>query len=206
MAMRRRSRLRRWGMIAVAVGLAAWLGGFVSFARTVQSLAPTKPPRTDGIVVLTGDRDRLVAGLDLLAGGRAERLLITGVNPATRLADLAAALPADRRLLNERVDLGRKATNTAGNAAEAAEWAARHDYRSLTVVTAGYHMPRSLAEFRRRLPETRLVPFPVFPDGIKMADWWRWPGTSRILLVEYHKYLASRLRHVLVAADEGLSS
>lgn len=193
----RRSAVKRLGLGAVLVVLILWLGGFVAFAHTLQTLAPRTPPRTDGIVVLTGDRARLVAGMKLLARGHAERLLITGVHPSTRPVDLAEALPVDEALFESRVDLGRRATNTAGNAAEAAEWAARHGYTSLTVVTAGYHMPRSLAEFRNRMPDIRLAPYPVFPAGIKMVDWWRWPGTSRILFIEYHKYLASRIRQAL---------
>ena len=58
---------------------------------------------------------------------------------------------------------------------------------SLIVVTAGYHMPRALAELSRSLPGVRLVPVPVQPtawrDGIGMAGF-------RLLAIEYSKYLA----------------
>ena len=42
---------------------------------------PPPDPRADGIVVLTGDTARIDGALALLAEGRAERLLISGVNP-----------------------------------------------------------------------------------------------------------------------------
>jgi len=191
---------RRGPRLAFAVLLLLlllWAGGFVVFAQYLKGLAPRLPHPTDGIVVLTGDRARLVAGLALLGEGQGKRLLITGVNPTTRLEDLTAALPADTTLMKERVDLGRRAANTVGNADEAAEWAAEHGYRSLTIVTAGYHMPRSLVEFRSRMPEMEFVPYPVFPSRIRLNDWWRWPGTTRVLFIEYHKYLASRVLTIL---------
>ena len=188
---------RRWVkrllILLAAAFVSLWLGGFVAFAEYLKGLTPANPPSSDGIVVLTGDRQRLVAGLELLSRQPDARLLITGVNPATRLADLSAGLGIDFSQLDERIDLGRDAADTVGNAEEAAIWALSHDYRSLTIVTAGYHMPRSLMVFRRRMPGIRLIPYPVFPDSIRLHDWWRWPGTTRLLFIEYHKYLASRL-------------
>jgi len=184
-------------LMLVGAAVALWLGGFFAFAAYLQSLGHAEPAETDGIVVLTGDRQRLVAGLELLQRHPSSRLLITGVNPHTGIQDLANALEIDVSALSDRVDLGRDAADTVGNADEAALWAVAHDYRSLTIVTAGYHMPRSLVEFRRRMPGVALVPYPVFPKGIHLQDWWRWPGTTRVLFVEYHKYLASRVLNAL---------
>lgn len=184
-----------WLLAAALVSL--WLGGFFAFAEYLQGLTPAKPPESDGIVVLTGDRQRLVAGLDLLRHQPKARLLITGVNPVTGLDDLSAGLGTDFSRLEDRIDLGHKAADTVGNADEAALWALAHGYHSLTIVTAGYHMPRSLVEFRRRMPNVKLTPYPVFPDSIRLKDWWRWPGTTKLLFVEYHKYLASRLLNFL---------
>ena len=38
---------------------------------------------------------------------------------------------------------------------------------SLIVVTAGYHMPRALAELRRALPDVTLYPVPVQPPAMR---------------------------------------
>ena len=63
------------------------------------------------------------------------------------------------------VTLGRFATSTRGNGMEIADWAREHGIHSLRVVTAGYHMPRSLLELRRNLPDVLLVPHPVQAQG-----------------------------------------
>jgi uncharacterized SAM-binding protein YcdF (DUF218 family) len=193
----RRLKARQLSLTLLAVVVALWLGGFFAFAEYLQRLGPADPPESDGIVVLTGDKQRLVAGVKLLLQHPSSRLLITGVNPHTRIEDLAEALEVDVASVTDHIDLGRNAADTMGNAEEAAVWATAHDYRSLTIVTAGYHMPRSLVEFRRRMPMVELVPYPVFPKAIRLKDWWRWPGTTRLLFVEYHKYLASRVLNAL---------
>ena len=71
----------------------------------------------------------------------------------------------------------------------------QHGYRSLRLVTGGYHMPRSLLEFSEALPEAEVVPHPVFPDRVKQASWWTRPGTAALIIGEYNKYLLTRLDH-----------
>ena len=67
----------------------------------------------------------------------------------------------------------------------------REKFTSLRLVTASYHMPRSLLLFRRTMPEVRIAPHPVFPGHVHLDDWWRWPGTARLLASEFNKYVAS---------------
>ena len=67
----------------------------------------------------------------------------------------------------------------------------RESFASLRLVTAGYHMPRSLLEFRRALPGVRIVPHPVFPERVRQADWWAFPGTAWLIVGEYVKYLGA---------------
>ena len=72
-------------------------------------------------------------------------------------------------------DLGFSAANTHGNAAEAAAWTQAHGYHRLVIVTASYHMPRSLAEFSAEMPGVELEPWPVEPDGVDLKAWWHDP-------------------------------
>ena len=73
-------------------------------------------------------------------------------------------------------------------------WMRREGFGSLVLVTATYHMPRSLNEFHRALPEARIVAYPVFPENFKRDEWWRWPGSAALVVIEYHKYMLARLR------------
>ena len=75
--------------------------------------------------------------------------------------------------------------NFATNFAFFRDGAGRHT----RLVTANYHMPRSLQEFRAVMPNLTIVPHPVFPAHIRLNDWWRWPGTAILLAGEYNKLL-----------------
>jgi uncharacterized SAM-binding protein YcdF (DUF218 family) len=151
---------------------------------------------TDAIVVLTGGSERLRVGLDLLRQGKAPLLFVSGVHPDTTLDALLADEPLPEAL-KERVILGYVAVDTVGNAVETAVWMRERHLSSLRLVTAAYHMPRSLLEFRAALPWTRVVAHPVFPPNVKQQKWWSYPGTAELFANEYTKYLVARLRLLL---------
>lgn len=171
--------------------LLALAGGFVWFAASLPTAAERPDETTDAIVVLTGGGERVAEGLRLLAAGRAEMLLVSGVNPAVTVTELLALTPDVPAELADRVVLGYVAGDTAGNAAETAAWMAEHGFRSLRLVTAAYHMPRSLLEFQRALPEASIVPHAVFPPGVRQDAWWQDGDSFSLLLGEYVKYLAA---------------
>lgn len=186
---------RPWGWFGFAFRVAAAVFVLVAlgFPVFVWSLARTSadPGSADAIVALTGGEGRLVAGLQLLDQDKAGRLLISGVDSGTSREELFAAVGRLSRRAACCVDLGRSAEDTIGNAGETAVWVRRHNYRSLIVVTASYHMPRSLMELRAMLPEIRLVAYPVFPDRVRLDEWWREPETTGLLAGEYLKFLAA---------------
>lgn len=181
----RRTGILGWCALALLLGWAGGLGWFIWAAdRTLPA-----PPRADGIVALTGGADRVEVALRLLATGRAGRLLVSGIGPGPDLVSLARRAGVEAAPLAPRVELGRRATSTRGNAAETAAWVRTQDIHSLIVVTAWYHMPRALTEIGRAVPGVVLYPAPVDPEGSHQ------PGLAmaRLLAEEYTKYLASRL-------------
>ena len=192
------SRPMRTALAALAaaglVAVSAYVGGFLVFADQVANARPPKSPHADGIVALTGGPQRIEDAAALLNRGSAERLLISGVHESTTAGALAGRDPQLARLLNCCVDLGREALDTYGNALETRKWAKALGYDSLIVVTSAYHMPRSLAELGRALPEVELVAYPVNPDGRNYSEWLDDPHLLRLLLIEYTKYVLARLR------------
>ncbi len=183
-------------MIAVLVViLAGWLGGLFVFAAEIPRTAQASTEKTDVIVVLTGGSLRLEQGLALLEQGFAQKLFVSGVHRGVDVQQLLKLSRQSPRALDCCIVLGYSADHTAGNASETAEWMREQGYRSLRLVTASYHMPRSLAEFHRAMPVETIVPHPVFPATVKLDDWWRWPGTADLIAGEYNKYLVAMLRH-----------
>jgi uncharacterized SAM-binding protein YcdF (DUF218 family) len=179
--------------LAVALGSCCavallWSIGFVWFLRIALADRPP-PPRADGIVALTGGAGRVEMALRLLADGRADHLLISGVGGAADFGALARLAGADPRL-GDQVTLGRAAASTRGNAAETADWVKGHNVQSLIVVTSGYHMPRALAELGHALPGVSLYPVAVVPPASRDPGE---PGMLRLLAGEYTKWLAAEL-------------
>jgi len=191
---RRRAVWPRVALIAALMAVVLIAAGFVMFVRNLaMAEAPLSAP-ADGIVVLTGAPARIEGAMDLLADKKARRLLITGVNADISTTSLRARHSRYGALFDCCVDLDRKALDTAGNAREAAAWAARHKFTSVVLVTSSYHMPRSHLEFRAASPRTHVVPFPVIAQRVHIERWWAYPGTFRLLCSEYFKYLAALAR------------
>ncbi|MBE7218376.1 MAG: YdcF family protein [Caulobacteraceae bacterium] len=193
------------GLALILLVVLAWGAGLLAFAHRVQRLTPAPPPpRSDAIVALTGASNvRLAAAAQLLDRGLGRRLLISGVNPAARRSDVRDVTRDFGRAWDCCVDLGRAAEDTRGNAAETADWARRHGYRSLIVVTADFHMPRALLELRASMPDVALRPYPVETGTLQARRWWRDSVDARRMTVEYCKYLVVWARSLVLGLGDG---
>lgn len=200
----RGKRRRVWPvalLVALALLIGFYVGSFIRFADAVARLsaidAPEAAPQADAIVVLTGGSERVKIALDLLAEGRAERLLISGVHPDTTPRQIVSLTESDMALFDCCVDLDRNANNTLENASETAKWAHDGGYTSLLVVTSAYHMPRALLELRSAADDVDLIPVAVQANGMEFRRWYLDPQVSLLLLREQLKYMLSWLRIVM---------
>ena len=181
----------------------------VGFHRWLASLATPPEPfdRADAIVTLAGGPVRLERGLDLLAAGKADVLLLSGVGPTVSLKqifperDLSALRPGQVILLESR------STSTYENAIEA--WAVlsartwkgsgesdSRPLREVVLLTANYHMLRARYVFRRVFPpEVTLRLYPVQVENVEPGLWWRDSHARRVVLTEYLKYVWYRMRY-----------
>ncbi|MFD0388845.1 1-acyl-sn-glycerol-3-phosphate acyltransferase [Tistrella bauzanensis] len=125
-------------------------------------------------------------------------LFISGVDQRVDLPDLLRASGRDIGAYGDRVVLGFSAGDTVGNARETYAWAQARGVRSIRLVTAAYHLPRALIEFRRAMPGVAILPHPIIPEHVKQDRWWRWPGTAALFLAEYQKYLLAWVRDWLL--------
>ena len=170
-----------------------WFAGLVRFADSIPLTVEETDRRTDAIIVLTGGSGRLDEGLNLLADDMGERLFVSGVYQGVDVKTLFKMFQHNPEELETRVGIG-TATNTTGNAVETAEWIKDQGWKSMRLVTASYHMPRSLLEFHHAMPDADIVPHPVFPEHVKVEKWWVWRGTAGLIAGEYNKFMLAWLR------------
>jgi len=178
-----------------------WAVGLLAFAgRIEQSTPAAEPPVAEGIVALTGRASvRIKAAAKLLEQGKAKKLLVSGVNRQVTREELLPVSKATRRLYDCCIQLGFEAADTKGNGRESAAWAAHEGYKSLIVVTADYHIPRSMLELHGAMPSVQLIPYPVKTDEIDAEHWWRTGPGARRMILEYCKYLAVFARETFLS-------
>ena len=171
-----------WMARAVALALLLWTLGFVLFVLGQPGPA-AEGTHTEGVVVLTGGPKRVARGAAVLEAGLAQRLFVSGVDPAVKPPEFQLASGIPPELFACCVDLGFQADSTRSNAVEVAAWVEARKIRSLRLVTAGYHMPRARAELEARLPADVLVVSDGVDAGLPLGA----------MLMEYAKFQAAWL-------------
>ncbi len=186
------------GMMAATIGLMflLWVYGFIIFTGLVSSMnEPKEIEKTDAIIVLTGGTNRIDRALDLLSEGKTDHLFVSGVNKSVKLKEL---LSTYRKPLPDCcINLGYEADNTLGNAIETRKWVEANNIKTIRLITATYHMQRSLLEFHHALPDIKIIPHPVIPGNFSPDEEKFW----KLCFLEYHKLLLSFVRVVFYPAE-----
>lgn len=190
-------KIRRFCLYVLLPCLALWITGLLCFAASVNKKPVDENTKTEAIVALTGGTERLATAVELLKQGKAQKLLISGVDRKVDWLNLAQTIDELPPELNDKIVLGHVARNTTENALESLAWMKRNGFTSLRLVTASYHMPRSYSEFKNVMPDIKILPHPVFPQTFKHADWWKWRGSTALIVSEYTKFLFVSLRNLL---------
>ena len=167
--------------------LLVWFGGYLWYINKLTSGELTVNEKTDAIVVLTGGQNRLNVAIKLLEDDLAEKLYISGVDEKVTRAELLNLLGSKKELEECCIESGNQAEDTVGNAIETLKWLENNNIKTLRVVTSLEHMPRAMVEFKRFIPNIKLIEHPVGswrPENINYFS----------LSQEYSKYIISLLR------------
>ena len=119
---------------------------------------------------------------------------------------IARTTKTDLKWFDCCVDIDVAALDTVGNAVEALRWADDHGFDDLILVTSDYHMSRSLIEFDRMGDLKRITPV-----AVRLDDLWQ-DGIVptrlglEVLVTEYAKLMAARIRAAIVSAEPIVSS
>lgn len=135
---------------------------------------------TDGgtAIVFAGHISRLCVGLAMLQKGAISHLHISGENMANTPEKLnkacAGNLPGDQYAFISFDN----AKTTHENGLLAAAWAKKNNVTKAYLITESYHMPRSLLEMRRAMPQSTFIAKPVLSSA---DNWERMAERSKYL-------------------------
>lgn len=107
----------------------------------------------DCAVVLTGGAGRVRAGFDLLSNQNIKKLIISGVNPNSRLREIMPVWSFYGSLSEDDVVLEKRSETTYGNAQQSLPIVEALRCRDILLVTSRQHMHRSYKTFRGAYPE-----------------------------------------------------
>lgn len=193
-------------LLLILMPVFGWAAGLVWFVSHLDDPPVAPSTQVDAIVVLTGGSLRIDTGLQLLIAHSGHKLFVSGVHPGIAASELLRPAKGTPDWVRCCITLGHESYNTIGNAIETAAWLRGQGYHSIRLVTANYHMPRSLLEFSRILPaDVRILPYPVFPEAGRQDPSGRWRGTVRVIVVEYTKYLGAWLRAAILRGFPGMT-
>ena len=160
-----------------------YLIGFAVFMTNLaqQPLRPIEKD-VDAIVVFTGSSGRIETGFDYLKNFSGP-LLISGVHPSVDLTQLNGA-DLLKKAQYQRITLDYTARTTRENVTVTANWAKENNFNKVGIITASFHMPRSMMLFKQQVPNLNVSPYPS-----NVID-----PPFTLILREYNKLLAASVR------------
>lgn len=145
--------------------------------------------QADVIVALAGGTGRLEEGVKLLASGRAEFLVLSGIDRDATLDSIFFGQDIMAKVDPSKVIVERLSKATYENAVEVKRIIEARGFNSIILITSIYHMKRAYYTFNRILPDyVRIHPHPISSPNFDEANWWK-DGTSIwILFLEFLKF------------------
>ncbi len=138
-------------IILVSAGLRIWTRE-ISFITHQDVNAWTDEHQADCAIVLTGERNRLDEGFDLLYQGQVKKLIISGVNPSSYLEEIYPNIVFYGRIEPENIILEKTSKTTYGNAQQTLPLVEALGCHDLILITSRMHMYRALRTFKANYP------------------------------------------------------
>ena len=136
---------------------------FNTFPKKVYLTSLSEIPGKVGVVVLTGGKNRIEKGFDILSKGYGDELLISGVFMPSEIEAKFSLEREKKELFKCCVSFDQKSQNTLENAEEVKKWLNQNrDIKSIILVSSYYHLPRSIMIFEKKIKsDVKIYPTPA---------------------------------------------
>ena len=84
--------------------------------------------------------------------------------------------------------------NTYSNAIETSKWVSMNNIEEILLITSNYHIPRSILEFQNKMPNLKILYYPIIPKKHQINKWLKSFETFSLIFIEYSKYIIAYVR------------
>ncbi|MBI5237265.1 MAG: YdcF family protein [Deltaproteobacteria bacterium] len=162
---------------------------FAEDARAYSLRGAAMASKADAVVVLTGGKGRIEAGLVLLRSGAARTLVLSGVDRDAAIDTIFLnGITAEEK---KNIILEKASTTTYENALYVRRIAEERGFKSMILLTSWYHMKRARYAFSRVLRDEFVIYEEIVPQSDAKA---RIFSAGAVVLPEFFKYYWYALR------------
>ena len=160
------------------------------------------------IVILTGGTNRIKDGFDIIKKFDEKskykiKILVSGTGKGFTKLSLQNMLSPDfdLKLIKCCVELDAISQNTYSNAKQTWKWSIRNNIKEFILITSNYHMPRSILEFKNKMPNIRILTYPIKPRKHEINNWLNSFETFSLIFNEFCKFIISNIRINILKFD-----
>ena len=139
---------------------------FNTFPKKLYLNNPPQISNSVGIIVLTGGKNRIEKGVELLSKGYGDKLLISGVFMPSEIEAKFSLEKEKNELFKCCVSFDQKSRNTLENSQEVDKWLNQNkNIKSIILVSSYYHLPRSIMIFEKKIrSNVKVYPKPAIQN------------------------------------------
>ena len=194
-----RSILKTICIILISSILTYFLIGLIEYKDKILSNITYISKKSSNIVILTGGTNRIKDGLKIVnkfekSSTFNSKILVSGTGKGFTKMSLAKNIDFDFNLIECCIELDSISTNTYSNAFETLKWVKKNNISEFILITSNYHMPRAFLEFKYRMPNLKILTYPIKPKKHNINNWLGSFQTFSLVLSEYCKFLVANLR------------
>ena len=175
--------------------------GLNSFKERILTLQKDPINLSSKVVILTGGTNRIKEGFEVIYKLDKKsisnlKVLVSGTGKGFSKLSLQEKLNPnfDLRLIECCVELDDVSQDTYSNAVETSKWVSKNNIEEILLITSNYHIPRSILEFQNKMPNLKILYYPITPKQHQINKWLTSFETFSLIFIEYCKYIIANVR------------